>query len=456
MPIKRLLAALLGVFLVLAPGPAWGLTVAQERELGEKFMQEVFEKLPLVHDPAIVGLVEKIGANIMQTAGPQPFEYRFFVADMDVFNAFAGPAGNIFFNRGLITALENEGQLAGIVAHEVAHGISRHIASRLAREQKIQLASVVGAVAALLLGAGPAGLVGPLAAGQSLSLAYSREDERQADQIGMEILTRAGYGGSDFLDAMTKMRAASWWGPQQVPTYLTTHPGADERIVYLDTWVAMNPEKAMPTRKIDPYFFDRAKSRTMALFEEPAIARSKLESLAREQPENAAFQYGLALAFARLGNRDAAMARAEKALQLKPFDPFVLAIAGRLYFETGNSEKALASLQAALGADPENAEANLWLGRVYLNDGNLDTAAMHLEKAVDLNPKDSLALYTLGQALGRRGDMAKAHYYLGRYHLGQKDMQNALFHLNRARELAAGDTELLEKISKVMPAASRR
>jgi predicted Zn-dependent protease len=456
LPIIRLLAVLLGAVLALAPCPAWSFSIAQERELGERFMQEVAEKLPLVHDPVIAGLVEKIGENIMQAAGPQPFTYSFFVVDDDVFNAFAGPAGNIFINRGLITALENEGQLAGIVAHEVAHGISRHIAGKLAREQKIQLASVVGAVAALLLGAGPAGLVGPLAAGQSISLAYSREDERQADQIGMEILTRAGYGGSGFLDAMLKMRAASWWGPQQVPTYLTTHPGADERIVYLDTWVAMNPAKADASRKMDPYSFDKAKSRAMALFEEPAIARNKLESLAREQPENAAFQYGLALVLARLGQRETAMTRAEKALGQKPFDPDVMAIAGRLYFETGKSGKALQSLQAALQADPENAEANLWIGRVYLNAGNLDAAALNLGKAVDLNPKDSLALYTLGQALGRRGDMAKAHYYLGSYHLGQRDMQNALFHLNKARELAAGDTELLEKIEKAMPVASRR
>ena len=99
--------------------------------MGREFMRVVLEHFELIEDPFIVNYVNKIGNKIILALPPQPFNYRFYIIKEDTYNAFASPAGNIFINSGLFEAMENEEELAGILAHEIAHVVCRHISQRI-------------------------------------------------------------------------------------------------------------------------------------------------------------------------------------------------------------------------------------------------------------------------------------------------------------------------------------
>ena len=97
------------------------ITIQEERELSREFMAVVRTQFPLIEDPIIVDYVNRLGQRILASVAPQPFDYQFHVIQEDVYNAFATPAGHIFFNSGLFAALESEEELAGIIGHEIAH-----------------------------------------------------------------------------------------------------------------------------------------------------------------------------------------------------------------------------------------------------------------------------------------------------------------------------------------------
>ena len=145
-------------FGVVLAAPTTGscITIQEERELSEEFMAVVEARFPLIKDPVIVEYVNKVGRRILAAVPPQPFEYQFHVLKEDTYNAFATPAGHIFFNSGLFAALESEEELAGIIGHEIAHVVCRHISDRIENQKKISMATLAGMVAGVLLGAGGA------------------------------------------------------------------------------------------------------------------------------------------------------------------------------------------------------------------------------------------------------------------------------------------------------------
>jgi len=180
--------------------PATAISLKEEQQLASEFMKFIVQRYELINDPAIVRYINQIGNKILATMPPQPFTYHFYVIKEEAYNAFAIPAGHIFINSGLLAVMESEDELAGILAHEIAHIVSRHISQRIERSKKINLATMAGMVAGIFLGvatgdpaAAQALTIGAAAAGQTAALAYSREDETQADELGVQYIIDAGY-----------------------------------------------------------------------------------------------------------------------------------------------------------------------------------------------------------------------------------------------------------------------
>ena len=167
--------------------------------MSHQMLAMIHKYFDIVDDPVVVTYVNKIGDRILSALPQQPFKYHFYVIKEDVYNAFATPAGHIFVYSGLLEAMDEEEELAGILGHEIAHVYCRHISEKIERSKKIGLATLAGIAAGVLLGAGGAGEVGSavtmgsMAAGQSAELSYSRENETQADQVGLKFITEAGY-----------------------------------------------------------------------------------------------------------------------------------------------------------------------------------------------------------------------------------------------------------------------
>lgn len=410
------------------------ITIAEEEELSRQFMKVIFNRLSLVKDPYIVNYVNSIGQNMLKELPPQPFSYKFYVIDSDVYNAFATPAGHIFIYRGLIEAMETEDELAGILAHEIAHVQCRHISDKIDRSSRLNLAALAGLAAGVFLGASGADVAaqaltaGSMAAVQSLALAYSREDEIQADKIGLDNMTRAGYDVRALMTILNKIRSKRWF--DSIPTYLSTHPAAEERIAYIDSWSQNQGE--LPFMGATQGF-KKARTRLFALYGNESRAFSHFKSAVERNPDDTEARYGYGLVLARMGHRQDAAFHLQAALEQNPLDRSVLGDLGRIYFLDGRLPEALNALRAAVSLS-ENAapEALFYLGRTLAALGRLSDAITIFDTLIESHPDYEQAYYFLGESYGKQGNLYQAHYYLARFYEKKHDPKNTVFHFQKA------------------------
>ena len=431
------------------------ITIQQEEELSREIMAKIKQQLPLLNDPMIVEYVDGLGRKILAELPPQPFRYQFYVIDSPVLNAFATPAGHIFFHTGLIIAMDSEAELAGIMAHEIAHVTCRHISGKIDASKKVQISSLAGLAAGLLLGAvtgsgevAQAATMGAMAGGQSAMLAYSREDEIQADQLGMDYLHLSGYSGKGLLQALVKIRSQQWFGSDQVPTYLSTHPASEDRLAYLGSRIdAGEPPRVATVTAKGPTAFDWARARALALYGDRDAAHNTFEQALAADPKDAVAHYGMGLSLARAEQWGSAETHLKTALGRNAFNPHMLTDLGRVYFHTGDYARARQSLKSALGMAPQNQLALFYLGRTFLELDLPGEAVTVLEPLAGKSVKDPKVFYFLGNSYNRLGQPAEAHYYLGSFYFASGKWAQARKQFELA--LAAGlDGERAEKVKK--------
>lgn len=423
----------------LSPQSAFGITLQEEEELSREFIKVVLAHYEIVDDPLIANYVNEVGNKILSVLPPQPFSYHFYVIKEDVYNAFAIPGGHIFINSGLFEAMDSEEELAGILSHEIAHVVCRHISQKIERARKISMATLAGMVAGVLLGAAggaaaaaSAVTMGSMAAAQSMTLAYSREDERQADQIGLHIERKAGYNGKGLMDVLKKIRSKRWFDSNEIPTYLQTHPGAEERMAYIDTWLEKHKKKAAP---MDPYYFERAHTRLVAVYGDKSTALIQFKSAVKKNPDNPLAHYGYGLVLERKGDPKGAVEQLKAALGKRAFDPYILKDLGLIYFNDGQYEQASRILEGAASIISNDPEILFYLGRTQAELGHLTDAAATFEALIAKKYNYPRAFYFLGETYGKLGKLDDAHYNLGIYYEKKGDLKNAAFHLKKALEL---------------------
>lgn len=440
--------------------PAHAISIKEEEELAREFLRVVSSHYELVEDPLILDYVSGVGRKILSQMPTQPFTYHFYVIRDEVYNAFALPAGHIFVNSGLLATMNSEDELAGILSHEIAHVVCRHISQRIERSKTINVATMAGMLAGILLGASTgnadamqAVTIGSAAAGQTAALAYSREDEAQADQIGLNYLYKAGYSGGGLLAILKKIRSKRWF---EAPDYMMTHPAVEERIAKIDTDMAIRAKQSprQPARR-ESLLFRRAQTRLKALYTDSDAAMNEFAALLEKSPGNPDFAYGYGLACARAGKRKEAIALLRQALQKEALDPIILSDLGRIYYLDGQYEEALNTLEGAVSLPGVNPEGYFYLGRTRMELGHFKGAADAFEKLLETHPNHSPTYQFLGETYGRLERMPEAHYYLGLYQFKKGDFRVARYHLLRAKDLLQ-DPVKLETIKKMLDAIGRR
>ncbi len=448
------------VHLCLAPGLS-AITIHEEEKLSDEFMMLVREHYQFVDDFLITDFVSEIGQKITTTLPEKPFPYRFYVVKDPTYNAFAGPGGQIFLNSGLFAAMDSEEEMAGIIGHEISHVACRHISDRIERQKKIGIATLAGVAAGILMGAsgasslGSAATVGSAAAGQSLSLAYSRDDEMQADQMGLDILVKAGYHPQGLLTMLNKIRSQQWFGPKQIPTYLMTHPAVENRIAYISSWMEQNPERVSQATESGPTRFAMMHMRLMAWYENEDTARKSFSDRLEQSADDPLALHGMALLQARLGHRNEAVTLLRNALEKQAFDPIKLSDLGRIFFMDGRYTEARNVLESAAMMEPSNLQTLFYLGRTQMAMERYQDAAQSLERVFGAVPDHLDTLFNLGKTYSALEQEGTACYYLGMYYRLQGDYKNALFQLERARELGA-DPQKQEEIDRMIREAKKR
>ncbi len=439
--------------------PATAISLKEEQQLASEFMKFIVQRYELINDPAIVRYINQIGNKILATMPPQPFTYHFYVIKEEAYNAFAIPAGHIFINSGLLAVMESEDELAGILAHEIAHIVSRHISQRIERSKKINLATMAGMVAGIFLGvatgdpaAAQALTIGAAAAGQTAALAYSREDETQADELGVQYITDAGYNIQGLMTVLQKIRSKQWFGSQQVPTYMMTHPAVEDRIVWIDNWAASHPNSKKPTSTNSSRptaLFKKINIRVKALYGDPNSVLQDFKKALAAHPTDPDLAYGYGLALAQAGKRTEAARYLKQSLAYNALDPFILGDLGRIYFLGGRYKEALNTLEGAVSLSAANPEGLFYLGRTLLELGQLEKASENFESLIDQHKDYQQAYFFLGETYGKLGRMADAHFHLGIYYFRKSEYRTARFHLTRAQKMIE-DPAKLEAIKKAL------
>ncbi len=438
------------------PDAAYSISIAKEEEMGREFMKAISKQSIFIKDKIIVKYLEQVGQKIIQALPVQPFVYDFHIIKDDTYNAFAVPGGHVFINSGLFAAMDSEEELAGILAHEIAHVMCRHISKRFESSSKIGIATLVGVAAGILLGVAGAGeaanalTIGSLAAGQQAALAYSREDERQADQIGLKILFEAGYSAQGLLTILKKIRNKEWFSAGGIPPYLMTHPAVKERIIYLGSLLQKTASVKPLPKKTVRLDFDRAHARLLILYGNKEETLKKFKALARLKNSDASAHYRYGLVLARTGRKKDAILQFKAALVKKAFDANILRDLGISYFYTGEYAKALKTLESSVSIDYQDWESRLYLGRTLMALGKIQKAISIFEVLDTKHPGNHTLFYYMGKAYGRQKETGKAHYYLGLYYTEEKNFNNAVFHLKKAKQHLKEEKKLkiIDKILK--------
>jgi Zn-dependent protease with chaperone function len=232
--------ALLVAFLVLPWGYAagqlgglFGLTEQQELELGRRASWQIERKIRLLEDPDVARYISQVGQKLVAVCPRPDIAYTFKVVDSRKVNAFSLPGGYVYVYRGLIEAADTESELAGVIAHEIAHIAARHSVEQL---QRARLMNLGVAIFGELLGlAGPGGAAPSIAElavtliGTGAYLSYSREAEAEADRIGVQMLYDADYTPESFVTFLEKLEARRRREPLLLEAFFSTHPSPAQR-----------------------------------------------------------------------------------------------------------------------------------------------------------------------------------------------------------------------------------
>ena len=203
-------------------------SLEREIALGKGLAQEVEREAKVIDDPVIAEYVNRVGQNLVRNSDAKvPFTIK--VLDTEEVNAFALPGGFFFVNSGLILKTESEAELAGVMAHEIAHVAARHGTRQATKGQLMQ----IGALAAMIATGGWAGYAIQQGAGVLIPMGYltfTRTYEREADFYGLQYMYKAGYDPTAFVDFFEKIETLEKKKPGSIAKVFSTHPMTDDRI----------------------------------------------------------------------------------------------------------------------------------------------------------------------------------------------------------------------------------
>ncbi|MDO9515802.1 MAG: M48 family metalloprotease [Syntrophales bacterium] len=424
-------------------------TIQDEKKLGKEFYDKLKDKGVFVNEPKVTGYIEKIGRLLLSHSEKSYFDFTFSVIDSAGINAFATPGGYVYVFKGLIELTEDENQLAGVLAHEIAHIKARHIAQAIEKAQKVNLASLAAILAGAFLGGGSemtAAVVGfSTATAASLNLKYSREHEEEADRLGMLYLTQTGYDGEGMLNFLKIMRQYEFYS-NSIPSYFLTHPGTSDRIRYLDG-LLQTKYKERGLKSIVGRL-ERIKTILIISREGPDSGIRYFQNALKKNPNNADALYGLAVIEGRLGETSASFANFHKALSLSPDDADILRDMGISYFNLGKVADATDALRKAYRADREDADTILYLGRAYATTGDYPAALELYKEFLKKNPDDIQVHHSLAMIYGKVNMRGESHYHFGIFFKKENKPKSALFHFKAAQPFFPPGSEMTGKIKE--------
>ena len=335
-------------------------------------------------DPVLTEYVQGVGQKLAAVSD-RPLPYEFVVLNNSVPNAWALPGGKIAINRGLLTELESEAELAAVLGHEIVHAAARHSARQMERGMLMQGLILATAVATSDSDYGRVAVGGANFAGQLLTLKYSRGAELEADHYGMQYMSRAGYDPQGAVSLQkTFVRLSEGQRSDWLSGLFASHPPSQERVdANIATLASLPPGGELGTGR-----YQEALERTEEVLPAYEAYDEGRKALAEQ-------------------NAELAMAKAEEAIAILPQEAHFYALRGDARIINEQYDMAVTNFNHAIDRRDDFFYYYLQRGRAYERLGNDDSAVRDLQRSLEYLPT-APAHFTLGNIAAERGDRATA------------------------------------------------
>jgi predicted Zn-dependent protease len=423
------------------------LSKSAEAQFGRAIMADIRRRGGVLEDPQVNEYVNEIGRRIAAQSNDGSHSFEFFVVADERINAFAMPGGYIGVHSGLIEATRNEDELAGVLAHEVAHVTQRHSARAMHANQRQGLLTTAMMLGAIILGA--AGGVDAFQAGMAVAqgtaaqqqINFTRSNEHEADRIGIRALADAGYdphGMASFFEVMARQQPAS--PEMRAPEFLRTHPVTTDRIAEARVRARDYPR----TQSSDSTNYGIARVRLIVARHDTAAAAVAYFERRDIENQTDIEKYGRAVAYQRAGrHRDANRIFTDLAAKDQKVIAYHIGL-GQTQLDLEQYAVGIRTFEQAVELFPRNVPLVIVYGEHLIRLGQAEKAHALLLDLLNNVPPTPEQVRLIARAASDAGDHAEAFYYVSEYRLMTGDLLGGINALQQA--LALPELEEIQRI----------
>jgi len=428
-------------------------SLEEEYKLGREFLRSVRRSTPVIDDPLLNDYVVNFTHNLAVHSDLQDFRLAFIVIDSPALNAFAAPGGIIGVNGGLFLNAATEGEFASVIAHELAHVSQRHFARSVEAAQRRRLPELATLLASVVLlgsgsSAGPAAVMA--AQGRSIEnqLRFSRQNEAEADNIGLRTMVNAGYDPADMARLFERLMDLSRY-TSRPPEFLLSHPVTESRVSD-----ARTRANRYPARSVTPNIeYNLMRARVQVHYEnnKANAVQSFTRALAdsRTDLDRDAARYGLALAYMASEQYKLAMDELDQLLVKDPNRITYVVTRADMLTRSGEARAALSYLERHLQINPNNHPLTMAQAKALIEMRDYAGAVRVLERHAISRPEDHQLWYLLAETQGQAGDISKVHQARAEYFILTGDFRSAREQLNYALRIESQRENNLPLISRL-------
>lgn len=418
------------------------LSPLQEQAIAEQILRDVAVSDEVLHDPEISDYLQALGNRLASNGPDQRQKFSFFVVQDNSINAFAMPGGVIGVHTGLVLAANSESELASVLGHEIGHVTQRHLARMLASQKYDTFKNIAGIALALLVArANPQLASGAMtttsAIGVQNKLDYTRDYEREADRVGLQILESGGFDVRAMPAFFTTLQRGTRFAEGGAPSFLRTHPLTSERIADVANRVDQMPYKQVS----DSIEFQYVKAKLRATNGAVQSAIDVFEQNIREKrySSEAAEHYGLAVALLRKNSPVQAEKEVAWLKKNAPLHPMIENLSARLAVAKNNPQQAAAQYQAGLKLFPDNRALIYGYAEHFLAIKQPDNAINLVKSKQATHPDDPYFFDLMARGYIMQNKVLLGHQAQGEAYYRRYNLERAIEQMDLAAKARDGD-----------------